>query len=178
MSDSDVAEDMDDLRIPVAVRPVADAIVVCTDALCEAALDLEYRELCRRLVGRLARKRPSPLIRGEPAIWAAGVVHVVGSINFLFDRSQVPHLRSDELAERMGVAKSSMANKSARIRKLLELSWLEPKLTRRSMLERNPLVWMVSLNGIPVDARMLPAELQEEAWRLGLIPDLDDRWAA
>lgn len=178
MSGSDVAEDMDDLKIPVAVRPVVDAIVVCTDALCEAHLDLGYRELCRRLVGRLARKRPSPFTRGEPAIWAAGVVHVVGSINFLFDRSQVPHLRSDELAERMGVAKSSMVNKSARIRKLLELSWLEPELTRRSMLERNPLVWMVSLNGIPVDARMLPAELQEEAWRLGLIPDLDDRWAA
>ncbi len=46
------------------------------------------------------------------------------------------------------------------------------------MLERNPLAWLVSVNGIPVDARTLPRELQDEAWRLGLIPDLDDRRVA
>jgi hypothetical protein len=166
------------LEVPVTLRPVVSEIVACTDAVCEAHLDLEYRELCRRLVGRLARKRPSPLSRGDPTIWAAGVIHVIGSINFLFDRSQVPYVGADELAERVGVAKSSMANKSAMIRKLLELSWLEPELTRRSMLERNPLAWLVMLNGVPVDARTLPLELQKEARLLGLIPDLDDRRAA
>jgi len=31
------------------------------------------------------------------------------------------------------------------------------------------------LNGIPVDARTLPDEIQAEARRLGLIPDLDRR---
>ena len=54
-------------------------------------------------------------------------------------------------------------------------SWYEPDLARRSMLEQNPLAWLVSVNGIPVDARALPAELQDEARRLGLIPDLDAR---
>lgn len=71
-----------------------------------------------------------------------------------------------------------MANKSARIRALLGLSWYEPELTRRSMLEQNPLAWLVSVNGIPVDARTLPDELQDEARRLGLIPDLDTRMPA
>ena len=111
--------------------------------------------------------------RGRAGIWAAGVVHTVGWINFLFDRSQTPHLRADELAECLGVAKSTIANKSARIRALLGLSSYEPDLTRRSMLERNPFAWLVSVNGVPVDARMLPAELQDEARRLGLIPDPD-----
>ena len=178
MSSSGVSASVDESSAQVVVRPIVSAIVARTDAVCEEHLDLEYRELCRRLVGRLARKRPSPLMRGDTAIWAAGVVHVVGSINFLFDRTQVPHLRADELAECLGVAKSSMANKSARIRTLLGLSWLEPELTRRSMLERNPLAWLVSVKGILVDARTLPRELQEEARRFGLIPDLDDRWAA
>lgn len=154
------------------------AIVAVTDRACEQHLDGEYAELCRSLVDRLARKRPSPLIRGDPRIWAAGVVHTVASINFLFDRSQTPHIRADELAESLGVAKSTMANKSARIRVLLGLSWYEPELTRRSMLERNPLAWLVSVNGIPIDARTLPGELQDEARRLRLIPDLDDRRVA
>src|SRR3954452_16686154 len=60
------------LKIPVALRPRAGEIVEITDAFCAEHLDAEYGELCRRLVARLARKRPSPLERGEPRIWAAG----------------------------------------------------------------------------------------------------------
>lgn len=158
---------------PVGLDETVAAIVTVTDPACEQHLDGEYAELCRSLVGRLARRRPSPLVRGDPRIWAAGVVYTVGGINFLFDRSQTPHLRANELAERLEVAKSTMANKSTRFRALLGLSWYEPDLTRRSMLERNPFAWLVSVNGIPVDARTLPAELQDEARRLGLTPDLD-----
>ena len=71
-----------------------------------------------------------PLERGDPRIWAAGVIYTVGSINFLFDKSQPPHLRADKLAEHVGVVQSTMVNKSARIRSLLRLSWYEPELTR------------------------------------------------
>ena len=126
------------------------AIVAVTDPACDQHLDGEYAELCRSLVGRLARKRPSPLDRGDQRIWAAGVLYTVGGINFLFDRSQTPHVRADQLAEHLEVAKSTMGNKSARIRSLLGLSWYEPDLTRRGMLERNPFAWLVTLNGIPV----------------------------
>jgi len=129
-------------------------------------------------VGRLARKRTSPLERGEPRIWAAGAIYAVGSLNFLFDRSQRPHLTADRLAAHLEVAKTTMANKAARIRKILELGGFEPELTRRSVLEDLPMAWFVAVNGIVVDARWLPAELQEEARRRGLIPDLDEDRAA
>ena len=175
MSVSEVSALDGDGTVPVELGDTVAAIVAVTDRSCEQHLDVEYAELCRSLVDRLARVSPSPLPRGDPEIWAAGVVHTVGWINFLFDKSQTPHMRADELAERLGVAKSTIANKSARIRALLGLSWYEPDLTRRSMLERNPLAWLVSVNGILVDARTLPAELQDEARRLGLIPDLDAR---
>jgi len=102
----------------------------------------------------------------------------VGSINFLFDKSQPPHLRADKLAELVGVVQSTMANKSARIRSLLGLSWYEPDLTRCEILEQNPFAWIVTVNGITFDARTLPDEIQDEARRLGLIPDLDRRRAA
>lgn len=71
-----------------------------------------------------------------------------------------------------------MANKAALIRKALDLGVYEPDLTRRSMLERHPLAWLVQVNGFLVDARTLPAEIQDEARRRGLLPDLDQRRAA
>jgi hypothetical protein len=178
MSGSDVIPPNDDRTIPVALRERVADITEITDRICEQYLDAEYAGLCRTLTVRLARKRSSPVGRGEPRSWAAGVIHVVAWINFLFDKSQQPHVRADDLAGHVGVAQSTMANKSAQIRSLLTLSWYEPELTRRSMLEQNPFAWMVTVNGIPVDARMLPDEIQEEARQRGLIPDLDRRDAA
>jgi hypothetical protein len=163
--------------VPVAVRPAAAEILRITDAFCDDQLDGEYGELCGELVGRLARKRPSPLTRGRADIWAAGVIHAVGSLNFLFDRSQQPHLSADQLAARLGVAKSTMANKAALIRKLLDLGWFEPDLTRRDVLEQSPFAWLVAVNGIILDARQLPDDLQAEARRRGLIPDFERRAA-
>ena len=178
MSATDARPNIEGLKAPLALRPTVSAIVAASDAFCERYLDREYGQLCRQLVGRLARKRPSPLARGDTTIWAAGVIYTVGSLNFLFDRAQVPHLRADDLAARLGVAKSTMANKAARIRTLLELGWFEPELTRRRLLEQHPLTWLVEINGIPVDVRWLPSEVQEEARRRGLIPDLDHPRAA
>jgi hypothetical protein len=54
-----------DLKVPAALRPRAADVLEVTDRFCAQHLDLEYAELCRRLVGRLGR-------------------------NFLFDPSQDP----------------------------------------------------------------------------------------
>jgi hypothetical protein len=71
-----------------------------------------------------------------------------------------------------------MANKAALIAKTLDLRMFEPDLTRVAMLERHPTAWIVQVNGFMVDARALPEELQDEARRRGLIPDLQSRRAA
>ncbi|MGH2850677.1 MAG: DUF6398 domain-containing protein [Solirubrobacteraceae bacterium] len=166
------------LRIPVAMRPRAAEILAITDEVCNAHLDSEYAGLCRELVARLARKRPSPLTRGETRIWAAGAIYALGQLNFLFDRSQQPHLSADQLAGYLGVVKTTMANKAAAIRRTLDLGDYEPGLTRQELLDDHPLAWIVSVDGFLVDARTLPAELQHEARRRGLIPDPHARHAA
>ena len=168
----------DELRIPAAVRTPADAVIDITDAICNDHLGEEYGRLARRLVGQLARKRPSPLMRGDSRIWAAGVLYVIGQINFLFDRSQQPHLTAAQLAAAVGAKQTTMANKAAMINRLLNIGIYEPELTRVAMLEQHPMAWIVEVNGFLVDARQLPDELQAEARRRGLIPDLDARRAA
>lgn len=170
--------DLTALRIPAALRDRAREILALTDQACIRHLDTEYAHVCRQLVGRLARKRPSPLVRGDTQIWAAGAIYAVGQVNFLFDRSQQPYMTGDRLAACLGVVKTTMANKAALINKTLNIGIFEPDLTRPAMLEQHPLAWLVEVDGLIVDARMLPLELQDEARRRGLIPDLEHHRAA
>ena len=166
------ATDLASLRVPKALRDDVAAIAAVTNEVCREHLDEQYAELCRRLLGKLARKRPSPLGRGDLNIWAAAVLYTLGSINFLFDPPQRPHLRADDLARLTGVAKSTMANKAGLIRRTLRLDPHEPELCRRELLEHHPYAWFVELDELIVDVRTLPLPLQEEARRRGLVPSL------
>lgn len=47
---------------------------------------------------------------------------------------------------------------------------MHPEWCLPSTLEENPLAWLIEVNGLVVDARMMPKEIQEEAYLLGLIP--------
>ena len=165
------------LKVPAAIRPVFEEVVAVTDAFCVGHLDAEYAALCVKLAARLARKRPSPLARGDRRIWAAGIVYAVGRVNFLADPSQRPHLRTDELAELLGVKQSTMVNKGRLIMDTVRIGLLDPEFSRREMLENNPMVWLVQVDGLLVDARGLPEAVQVEAWRRGLIPYVPARAA-
>jgi hypothetical protein len=92
------------------MRGRAQAIVDVADAACREHLDEEYARLARRLVARLARK-PSLLARGDGDL-GAGAIYALGQMNCVFDRSQTPHMTAGELAEALGVVKTTMANKA------------------------------------------------------------------
>ena len=146
------------------------AITALTDAFCEKHLNEEYRVLIRRVVGGLARKRPSPLQKGKENVWAAAAVHAVGQVNFLDDPSQVPHCNPKALYEFFGVAESTGQNKSREIREALKMGPMSPDWTLPSRLADNPVVWMLQVNGLMIDIRQAPAELQRLAFEKGLIP--------
>jgi hypothetical protein len=162
----------DSLRIPAALRHDVEQIFKLTDPFCTEHLDAEYGDLVRKLVAKLARKRPSPLSRGDLRIWAAAAIYTVGSVNFLFDRTQRPHLTGDDLSELTGVPKSTLANKAKLIRDVLRIGQFDPEFCRRELLASNPMAWMISVNGFIVDARTMPPEVQAEARGRGRIPDL------
>lgn len=159
-----------DPSIPQAVGSVYEEIVGITDTFCREFLDDEYEVLCRKLAGVLARKRPSPLTRGKPKSWASGIVRVVGWVNFLGDPSQPHHMKMADIDERIGVSEATGSAKATALRKLLKLRRFDPEWTLPSRMDKNPLAWMIQVNGLIVDARRLPREIQEEAFREGLIP--------
>ncbi|OQA18189.1 MAG: hypothetical protein BWY63_02127 [Chloroflexi bacterium ADurb.Bin360] len=157
-------------KVPAAMQPIYESITALTNSFCEQHLNAECAVLCRELAAALARKRPSPLVRGAHNIWACGIVYALGTVNFLFDKSQTPHTTIDELCGAFGVSKSSGANKAKQIRDLFGMSQFDPDWCLPSKIDSNFRVWTLQLDGLIVDARYLPREIQEIAYAKGLIP--------
>jgi len=161
--------------IPVSSQPAYDAIVSLTDRCCQAHLPWKYQMLCRKLAGVLARKRPSPLTRGKPQVWACAIVRVIGWVNFLDDSSQKPHMKLTAIDKALGVGESTGQGKAMLIRKMLKIRPLDPAWSLRSRIKNNPMAWMVEINGFILDARFLKREIQQELYRKGAIPFLPDK---
>jgi hypothetical protein len=159
-----------ELPIPEAARPAYEVVVSLIDAFCREHLNEEYRAMCRRLAGILARKRPSPLLSGKPQTWACGIIRTIGRVNFLDDSSRKPHLKLTAIDKAFGVAESTGQGKSKAIRTMLKIRTFDPKWTLPSRMDDNPMAWMIQVNGFRLDARYLRREIQEEAYRKGLIP--------
>lgn len=130
----------------------------------------EYAEIVRKLTAALCRKRLSPVQSGTPQTWAAGIIHAVCMINFGFDKSQTPSTSSIEICSYFKKAQSTVGNKSKEIRSLLKISQWDHNWMLPSRVADSPLVWMISINGLIVDARQLPKHIQEQAAAKGIIP--------
>jgi hypothetical protein len=157
-------------RIPDSMHSKFASITSKTDAFCQRYLNDEYRQLVRTAVAALCRKRPSPLLRGSEDFWAAGVIHAVGAANFVFDKSQTPHCNAPDIYSFFGVASSTGQGKSKQIRQWLKIHPFSFQWGLPSKFDSNPLIWMLTVNGMMVDVRHLPIEVQEVAYQKGLIP--------
>lgn len=162
----------DEHSVPRKMREKYETIIGITDEFCREQLNEEYADLARKMAAALSRKQPSPLESGRERSWAAGVVYALGRVNFLSDDSFEPYMSMSELCEKIGVSQSNASSKSGEIWKALDLMQLHPDWCPPSRLEENPLAWIVEVNGLPIDVRVAPREVQEEAYRLGLIPYL------
>jgi hypothetical protein len=157
-------------RIPKEMKETTDNIIQITDNICEKSLDQEYLELCRKIIAKISRKRPSPLLYGKPEVWASAIIYCVAEINFLFDKTQKPHLTKSELFSILPGPKSTITSYKKNIWNMLDLCQLDPEFTRPSKMYDNPFAWMVEINGFITDIRMEPIEIQEIAYEKGLIP--------
>ena len=156
--------------VPKTMKDTYEAITALTDGFCEDKLNEEYADMCRQMTAKLCRKRPSPLAKGRAKNWAAGVVHAICTVNFAFDKTQTPHLKSPDISDGFDVGKSSPASKSKVIRDLLDIGMMDPAWTLPSRMDSNPMAWYISVDGMILDARSLPRRIQVAAYEKGLIP--------
>lgn len=150
-------------------------IIALTDAVCRdhlAPLECEYEVYCR-LMAACCCKRGSPVVegRGKPDGWAAGILWSLGTVNFLDDKSFEPAMSGKQAAAAFGVSVATMQAKSRQIRAGLDIWQFDPEWTLPSLLDMNPLVWLVeTVDGLALDVRDLPREQQRIAFERGMIP--------
>ena len=79
-------------------------------------------------------------------------------------------MTAKELAAPFGVAASTASSKAAQIKKMLKIDYFHAEWCLPSGVASNPMLWMVSIDGMIFDARNLPVEIQEVCYEKGLIP--------
>jgi Domain of unknown function (DUF6398) len=79
-------------------------------------------------------------------------------------------MKPTEIDKAFGISQATGQAKSKTIRDLLKIRSFDPHWTLPSQMDRNPMAWMIEFNGFILDARYLKREIQEEAFRKGLIP--------
>lgn len=152
------------------MQVIFDTIVTLTDEFSHQHLNDEYALLARYATAALCRKRPSPLVNGYANSWACGIIYALGFVNFLFDKSQTPYINATDLCENFNISKSTGSAKSKVVRDALKMTQLDPNWCLPSKLDDNPMAWIIMLNGFAVDVRHLSRDIQEIAYKKGLIP--------
>ena len=158
------------IKVPKGWEGLFGALTGLTDRFCDDHLDHEYAELARYAIAALCRKRPSPLTSGHPQTWACGVLYALGQINFLSDRSSAPYMAMADLCNHFGIAASTGGNKAKLVRTALFMHQFDHNWTLPSRLQSSSLSWLIEVDGLIVDARRLPVEMQTVAVQKGLIP--------
>jgi hypothetical protein len=156
--------------VPRNMQAPYESILALTEPFCRDHLDDHYREFAQRMGAALCRRKMSPITSGHPRSWACAIIYLLGQINFLSDRSTQPYMTLADVCAAFGVSQSTASAKARIISEMLKTHQLDPKWSLPSLLSENPLVWMAEVNGILVDLRDMPREIQEVAFERGMIP--------
>lgn len=157
--------------VPAAMKEIYQKVITITNPICEQHLNDEYALLTRQATAALCRKRPSPLASSLTA-WACGIVYALGMVNFLFDKTQKPYIKAENLCAAFGLSKSTGHTKAKMVLNFLKTSQFGTSWVLPSRLDTHPMAWMIMFNGFIVDVRSLPIEIQLMAYQKGLIPEM------
>lgn len=121
----------------------------------------------------MARKREVPFITGKIEIWAAAVVHALGTINFLFDKDTKPYIPVSTIFEHFNTKQSTTSQKSKKIRDMFNMSYFDSTFTIEAINERNPFNNLTTVDGfiVPKDLIEKPEALQ--AWEIRIAEIID-----
>lgn len=97
-------------------------------------------------------------------------MHAIGRINFLDDASNTPHCKPKVIYEFFGIAESTGQNKSKEIREILKMGPIDHNWMLPSRIADSPSTWILMVNGLYIDIRTAPIDLQRLAFEKGLIP--------
>ncbi|WP_269412288.1 DUF6398 domain-containing protein [Lentibacillus daqui] len=124
-------------------------------------LNEEYEVVVKKLIDKMARKRDVPFIAGKIEIWAAAIIHALGTVNFLFDESTQPYASVTDINEYFHTNKSTVSQKSKKIRDMFNMSYFDSEFATESVKQENPLNNMSMINGLLVPNDMIKTDLDD-----------------
>ena len=130
-------------------------LIEMTASFSNEYLDEDYKELCEKLIRKMARKRNVPFLSGRIEIWAAAIIHALGSINFLFDNSFEPYASTDDICNFFGTSKSTTSQKGKIIRDMFKMKYYDEEFSTTYVSENNPFSEMTMMNGFFLPSDML-----------------------
>jgi hypothetical protein len=132
------------------IQEKQEKILVLIQQFCTAHLDEEYYEISERLVKKMGRKRAVPFVSGQVEIWAAAVIHAIGSVNFLFDKASKPYTSIDEINDFFGTKKTTTGGKSKIIRDLFKMTYYDKEFSTKALQASSPFNNLMMFNGLIV----------------------------
>ena len=95
---------------------------------------------------------------------------LLGQLNFLSDKATKPYMTMAEVCAGFWVGQNTASAKARVITHALHTNRMDPTWILGNIVDRNPLVWVAEVNGLLVDLRDMPREVQEIALSKGMIP--------
>lgn len=136
------------MRDKVLIEKKKKKLIELTAGFCDAYLDDDYKQLCEKLILKMSRNYNVPFLRGRMEIWAAAIVHAIGSINFLFDRSFEPYFSSKDMCNFFGTVQKTISHKAKYIRDMFKMRYYDKEFSTTYMKKHNPFSNLVMENGI------------------------------
>ena len=129
---------------------------------CAKKLNEEYLTLADKVIQELAQIDPVPFMKGKPEIWAAGIIHALGSVNWMFDGSNTCYTPAADINTFFGTNGSTTSQKATLIKDLLDIAHGDREFSTRDTIDNDPFAKLVMVDGMIVPVTMLPEELQAQ----------------
>ena len=163
--------ELDDIEdVPEETIPQLTAIFSLISTFIDSHETGLLRLTCYDLLVSTAMHFPDDIRRGKPEGWAAGIIHVLGKINLLFDPDTEPYIESEEIYCFFGVSKSNMQTRSNKLRDMFGMFEFDPQWSTPESLLLHPVIWNINIDGKPVDLREATKKIQIKAVKDGLVP--------
>jgi hypothetical protein len=78
-----------------------------TDEYSAEFLTDEYAEYCHSLADSLKDQNKSPITKGKVGVWACGIIHALGMVNFLFDKNSATSIKASDLYGYFNISSST-----------------------------------------------------------------------
>jgi hypothetical protein len=111
-------------------------LIAMTAGFCDVYVDEDYKQLCEKLIRKMSRKRNVPFLSGRVDIWAAAIIHALGSINFLFDPNFKPYVGTADISDYFGTSKSTVSQKAKVICDMFKMGYCDKEFSTTHMQKK------------------------------------------